>query len=233
MQNPEDRDLHFDEGIQYGFLAQEMEAVFPEIVKDIIIPERMDSTGFIEGTSIPLKGIKYESLIPILVAGFKEQNTTVTDQAAQIALQNETIANLEAELEAQASQLEEMQSDMQSVLAAVQTMQQKTANCCTPKPGSGETGALLNDNHNELELQQNVPNPFDDQTRITFNLPQTADVILEITDATGRPLERLIDGKMSSGEHTSLWDGSKVASGIYFYTLYADGQLITKKMIKH
>jgi len=55
---------------------------------------------------------------------------------------------------------------------------------------------------------------------------------LEITDATGRPLERLIDGQLSNGEHTTLWDGSNVASGIYFYTLYADGQLLTKKMIK-
>ncbi len=55
---------------------------------------------------------------------------------------------------------------------------------------------------------------------------------MEITDAAVRPLERLIDGQLSSGEHTTLWDGSNVASGIYFYTLYADGELITKKMIK-
>ena len=233
MQNPENRELNFDEGTQYGFLSQEMEAVFPDIVRDIVIPEKMDSTGFIEGTSIPLKGIKYQSLIPILVAGFNEQNSTITDQATQIALQNETIENLEAQLEAQATQLEQMQNDMQSVLAAVQTMQQKTANCCTLKAGTGETGAIINENHKELELQQNIPNPFNDQTKIAFNLPKTADVILEITDAAGRPLERLIDGKMSSGEHTTLWDGSKVASGIYFYTLYADGELITKKMIKH
>jgi len=126
-----------------------------------------------------------------------------------------------------------MQNDMQAVLTAVQSMQQKTANWFTPKTGTGETGGIINENLKELELEQNVPNPFDSHTRITFNLPQSADVILEITDAAGRPLERLIDGKMSNGEHTTLWDGSKVASGIYFYTLYADGELITKKMIKH
>lgn len=84
----------------------------------------------------------------------------------------------------------------------------------------------------QLELEQNVPNPFDNQTRIAFILPIEAQVILEITDAAGRPLERLIDGQLSSGEHTTLWDGSGMASGIYFYTLYADGELITKKMIK-
>lgn len=138
MQNPENRDLHFDEGIQYGFLAQEMQEVFPDIVREVVIPEKMDSTGFVEGTSVSLLGIKYESLIPVLVAGFNEQNSIITGQVAQIASQNESINALEAQLQAQATQLEEMQNDMQSVLAAVQTMQQKTANCCTLKSGGGE-----------------------------------------------------------------------------------------------
>src|SRR5690606_23734587 len=101
----------------------------------------------------------------------------------------------------QAEQLEQMQNDMQSVLAAVQSMQQKTANCCAQNTEIGVPGGMINENQQELKLQQNVPNPFDDQTGIAFKLPNEADVILEITDAAGRPLERLIDGKMSSGEH--------------------------------
>ena len=218
--------------MQYGFIAQEVQEVIPTIVKTTHTPELLDSLGVVEGTDVDLLGIQYDAIIPILVAGFKEQNMIVSDQAAQLETQNETIANLEAQLQAQASQLEEMQNDMQSVLAAVQSMQQKTANCCAQNTEIGVPGGMINENQQELELEQNVPNPFDDQTRIAFYLPQSADVILEITDAAGRPLERLIDGKMSSGEHTTLWDGSKVPSGIYFYTLYADGQLITKKMIK-
>lgn len=231
-QSPENREIAFDQQLQYGFLAQEVIDVIPDIVKETIVPELMDSTGVIEGSEVDLLGIKYEALIPILVAGFQEQNELIIDQAAQLANQNETIANLETQLQAQASQLEEMQNDMQSVLAAVQTMQQKNVNCCTPKTESDETGMLINENQKGLELQQNVPNPFDDQTRIVFKLPNAAAVILEITDATGRPLQRLIDGTLDKGEHTTLWDGSKVPSGIYFYTLYADGQLLTKKMIK-
>jgi|GEM_PF-6143238 len=48
----------------------------------------------------------------------------------------------------------------------------------------------------------------------------------------GRPIERLVDGMMGAGKHSIQWDGSRLASGMYFYTLYANGTLLTKKMIK-
>jgi hypothetical protein len=57
-------------------------------------------------------------------------------------------------------------------------------------------------------------------------------VILEISDAQGRPLRTLIDGKMGGGNHTTTFDGSGLASGIYYYSLYANGELITKRMMK-
>ena len=217
---------------QYGLIAQELEELLPELIKDAVLPAELDSAGNIITESVTIKSVRYNDLIAILIAGFQEQNATVTDQAAHIAAQNVTISALEAELEVQATQLEEIQSNMQFVLASVQTMQAKTANCCNTKTGNGNTGALENNGKNKLELDQNIPNPFDDQTRIAFYLPKTAQIILEITDAAGRPIERLIDGQLSSGEHSTIWDGSNVASGIYFYTLYADGELITKKMIK-
>ncbi len=176
--------------------------------------------------------MRYNDLIAILIAGFQEQNAGVTDQAALITNQNNQIADMEAQLETQANQLQEMQSQMATMLESVQAMQAKTAKCCDC-PTNGSTGAIAPSGGKEMKLGQNIPNPFTNQTRIEFSIPESAAVILEITDATGRPLERLIDAQMTQGEHSAVWDGTGFAPGVYFYTLYANGQLLTKKMIKN
>lgn len=222
---PEERNLSLSEGQQYGFLAQEVQEVLPSIVKDARILADKDSTGFIEGSEMDLLGIQYTQLISILVAGFQEQTGVIGEQQGLIEEQ----ANLLVE---QAIQMEALQTQMQDVLAQVQDMQIATNNCCTQKTGSS-TGTLRGDeNSQEMKLGQNIPNPFTNQTRIDFELPFEAQVILEITDGTGRPIQTLIDGQMSSGVHTTIWDGSGVAPGMYYYTLYANGELLSKKMIK-
>ncbi len=52
------------------------------------------------------------------------------------------------------------------------------------------------------------------------------------SDAQGRPIRKLIDGQMSQGQHSFTFDGSELASGIYYYTIYANGELLTKRMMK-
>ncbi len=235
-QQPANRSLALGEGIQYGFLAQEVMEFAPELVKEVQIPELSDSTGFIEGTSLNLLGVQYESIIPLLVAGFQE---IVTQQAAglavqegTIAAQNEVIADLEATVTDQAAEIEAMKSQMGQLISSVAAMQQKTQNCCQNQ--NTETGSLINQaiEKKQMELGQNVPNPFDQSTRIDFTLPSEAQVILEISDAQGRPIRKLIDGQMSQGQHSFTFDGSGLASGIYYYTIYANGELLTKRMMK-
>ncbi len=217
---------------QYGLIAQELETVLPELVKNSVLPLQIDSLGNITREDLTIKSVRYNDLIAILIAGFQEQNAGVTDQAALITNQNNQIAELEAQLETQANQFQEMQNQMAEMLESVQAMQAKTANCCNC-PTKGSTGSIAPNGSKEIQLGQNIPNPFDNQTRIEFSLPESAAVILEITDEVGRPLERLIDAHMTEGGHSAIWDGSGFAPGVYFYTLYANGQLLTKKMIKH
>lgn len=64
-QSPENRLIGFEDDIQYGFIAQEVQEILPDIVEQVHVPEMMDSTGFVDGTSVDLLGIQYESLIPI------------------------------------------------------------------------------------------------------------------------------------------------------------------------
>jgi len=82
----------------------------------------------------------------------------------------------------------------------------------------------------EFSLSQNYPNPFNPTTKINFSLPSAADVKLEIYNIMGQKVTTLIDGKREAGEHVVQWDGSDVASGIYFYRLETSGFTDTKKL---
>ncbi len=103
--------------------------------------------------------------------------------------------------------------------------------CCQQKDGTiGTVGTITKQ---EIILNQNIPNPFSNHTRIEFTLPEASQVVLEISDSQGRKLDKLLDGYLNGGMHSVTWDGSPYSPGIYYYSLYADGQLLTKKMIKH
>ena len=88
----------------------------------------------------------------------------------------------------------------------------------------------------DFTLEQNYPNPFNPSTRITFGLPDAAQIRLEIYDLTGHLVRTLYDGTQAAGVHTLEWNGSndygdRVASGVYFYRLTTPELTLTKKMI--
>ncbi len=80
-------------------------------------------------------------------------------------------------------------------------------------------------------LRQNYPNPFNPTTIIRYSLPRTTSVSLIIFDALGQEVARLVDRVQNMGEHEVRFDGSGVASGVYFYTLRAGGMTTSKKLL--
>jgi hypothetical protein len=77
-------------------------------------------------------------------------------------------------------------------------------------------------------LKQNYPNPFNPHTSITFVLPNTQMISLEIFDLLGRKVATLVEGVMAAGEHTMQWTtkdgwGNSLPSGIYFAVLRGTG----------
>lgn len=84
----------------------------------------------------------------------------------------------------------------------------------------------------EYKLFQNYPNPFNPKTIINYQLPITNYVKLIVYDLLGKEIVTLVNEKQSTGKYQVTFDGSALSSGIYFYSLFADGKLIdTKKMI--
>ena len=84
----------------------------------------------------------------------------------------------------------------------------------------------------EYVLYQNYPNPFNPISNIKYKIEKTTSVKLIVFDITGKEIKTLVNKKQNSGEYSVIFDGSNLSSGIYFYTLLADGiRIDTKKMI--
>jgi len=80
-------------------------------------------------------------------------------------------------------------------------------------------------------LLQNYPNPFNPETIISFQLSKRQTVLLKIYNILGEEVATLIDDEMSAGKHVIKFDGSKLASGIYIYSIKTPSYSISKKMI--
>jgi hypothetical protein len=82
-----------------------------------------------------------------------------------------------------------------------------------------------------FNLAQNVPNPFNPSTEITFSMAKAGAASLKVFNLTGAQVATLVDGPLAAGNHTVSFDGSQLSSGVYFYTLQADGRTETRKML--
>jgi hypothetical protein len=80
-------------------------------------------------------------------------------------------------------------------------------------------------------LFQVYPNPFNPQTTIGYNLPETQHVTLEIFDILGRNILTLVDESQQAGYHSIKWNAIRQTSGVYFYHIQAGQFTETKKML--
>jgi hypothetical protein len=86
-----------------------------------------------------------------------------------------------------------------------------------------------------FDLYSNYPNPFNPITTIRFSLDVKQKINLNIFDAQGRLIRRLIEAEENPGFHSVQWNGKNqkglpAASGVYFYQLQGDKNKVVKKM---
>jgi len=88
FRNDEFKDYQFADGIQYGFIAQELESIFPEVVKT-------ESNGY--------KSVNYNGIIPVLVEAIKEQQKIINDlkyENEHLKTNNDQVENIIKQLKA-------------------------------------------------------------------------------------------------------------------------------------
>ncbi len=205
--------LRFPAGPQLGFVAQEAETFAPILVKDVTHPAQYDSTGVMVVPSFTYKSLDYEKIIPYIVADAQNKNNTI-DSLEKV------IGDLQ-------DQMDYFSACLESLCGSESSMKPEDGNS---NPSQSQNVTLSD--VQSIVLDQNVPNPFAERTVISYYLPESvkqAQILFH--DAQGKLINTTDISNHGSGQLNVY--GSDLSSGIYTYTLIADGNIIdTKRMIK-
>ena len=89
---------------------------------------------------------------------------------------------------------------------------------------------------NDFSLQQNFPNPFNPSTEIRFDLPEEGHIELLVYNMAGQKVRTIESGNMKPGYHSMIWNGTndkgtRVSTGMYFYSIQTNNFQAVKKML--
>jgi PKD repeat protein len=102
-------------------------------------------------------------------------------------------------------------------------------------PSSGFTINVLplgiSEQHNNISSFENYPNPFSDNTTITYTLSKQENIELCVFDLLGNKVSSIESGNKNAGTHTVIWNAENLNQGMYLLQLKAGGNNSTKKII--
>ena len=84
---------------------------------------------------------------------------------------------------------------------------------------------------NGYKLFQNYPNPFNPTTTITYAVPKAGIISIKVFDILGREVATVVNEYKSVGQHSIIFDGSGLTSGVYVYQLKANNFVATHKLV--
>jgi len=102
-----------------------------------------------------------------------------------------------------------------------------TVTTCTPAPKSIARDGLTPEG---VTLSQNYPNPFNPSTTIRFTVPEATVVSITVFDVNGRKVATVLEGAVSAGSHSVLFDAADLPSGMYIYRLEANDVTLTRML---
>lgn len=208
--------LTFKSNLDYGFVAQQLQLVYPELVDTIKIPAKYDSLGTVINPSKILKTVNYKAMSALLTRGIQEQQYTIDSLSFKISKQDSILNAIQFQV-----------SNLASIISS----------CCS-SVGSKSNNAITNQIDIELNdndvvvLNQNIPNPFAEQTVITYNIPVNITKAQLLFFNTNGQLIKTVDIKTRGNGKINVF-ANDLSSGLYHYSLVTDGKISeSKKMIK-
>lgn len=84
---------------------------------------------------------------------------------------------------------------------------------------------------NGIKLGQNVPNPSNNNANITYEISKASKINFIIRDITGKKVMEITEGQKAAGQYTLDVNTGKLSGGVYYYTLFAGENSLTKKMV--
>ncbi len=102
------------------------------------------------------------------------------------------------------------------------------------RDSTGNPTGIININSEipeQFSLSQNYPNPFNPVTNIKFSIAKSGKVKLAVYDITGKEVMILVNVNLTARTYNADLDASKLASGVYLYSLETDDFAVTRKMV--
>ena len=212
--------MHLAHGLNYGFIAQEVETILPELVQENIHPAEIDSVGTILQPAVNYKSLNYQAFISILAKGMQEQQAQINEKDSIINDLNNRLTNLENCL-----------SGLLPVLCQISNSSIEINSEETAREIQQAIDVHLSDK-SAIILNQNVPNPFAERSVITYSIPanvEKAQIIFY--DAQGKLINAVDINERGEGQLNVF--ASDLSTGVYTYSLVADGKVVaTKRMMK-
>lgn len=197
------KDHNFENKLQFGFIAQEIETVLPNIVNT-------DEKGF--------KSVNYIEVIPVLVEAIKELNTKVEKQNNAV-IENESLKSDIATLKSENEMMKEKFALLEKSIAAL----------CE----NGCGGLKNANTSSDIDaLYQSIPNPTDDIALINYFLTKEyIDARIVINTQEGKQIQAYkLESKLGAGSvKVSL---GELSSGTYLYTLTVGGHVVDTKRLQ-
>lgn len=194
----EHKSMNLPEGTQMGLTAQEVEKNFPELVSEMTDISDYLKTGE-AGKIKTYKAVNYTNLIPLLIAGMQEQQAQLQEQKEE----NQELKNLVAILQQQSNDLLAKTSDPTGI-----------NNLVSQTDG--------------FSMDQNIPNPFSNETQVRYTLPQnTGRAYMAVYDLSGKQIKTF--PLTQKGSSSVAISSEKLAAGIYIYSIIADGKVMDSK----
>ena len=214
---------------QYGFIAQEVQQVLPELVRSTTKPAEVNSEGKIIHAPVQHLGVNYNGFIALLTAAMQKQQLKI-DSLTQTSTKQDSINR-----------------------ALQDQINQIVNNCCAKGTGSRTSQSNNSNNNNSSGTDENknigainvelsssnaivlndaVPNPFAEQTVIGYDIPKINNQAqILFYDSNGK-LIKSVDIKTTGKGQLNVF-ANDLTNGTYSYTLVVDGKVIaTKRMVR-
>lgn len=128
---------------------------------------------------------------------------------------------------------------IQEQQATIAQLQDQINQCCASQgggmvpDGNGNTGNTPQDQSDLQEERLLVqPNPFTDHTTVSYYVPKSGRVSLQVSNGDGRTLGTLLDEQADAGAYSYEWNTTQLTPGTYFCALLVDGNVVVKRAVK-